>query len=275
MTPVSFELSGGARSTARLFEGSATLPPVLVLPAMSVNARAYDKLAAALAARGHTTLVAEMRGGESSNIRARRGVDYGYTDLVDDAVAHVAWLRTRHPVVHVLGHSLGGQVAVLGSARWAVPGAKLVLAASGTPYWRGHRGAARWKSLALTLLSNLLTRALGYFPGHWVSYGGLQGKRLVVEGTRCGRIGKYYAATEQGVTQAALPLLALHVLDDRIIPPGSMRELVGKLPHAQVTTAFIAAPAEPTALDPHFRWLKQPDKAADLMVQFLRRSDLT
>lgn len=183
MIPIPFDLPGGARSTARLFEGDAALQPVLVLPAMSVNARAYDKLAAALAARGNTTLVAEMRGGESSNIRARRGVDYGYADLVDDALAHVAWLRARHPVVHVLGHSLGGQIAVLGSARWVVPGAKLVLAASGTPYWRGHPGAARWKTLVLTLASNLLTRTLGYFPGHWIGYGGLQGKRLVVEGT--------------------------------------------------------------------------------------------
>jgi predicted alpha/beta hydrolase len=273
MTPVPFHLTGGARNTARLFEGNAALPPVLVLPAMSVNARAYDKLGAALAARGHTTLAAEMRGGESSNIRARRGVDYGYADLVNDAMAHIAWLRARHPVVHVLGHSLGGQIAVLGSARWVVPGAKLVLAASGTPYWRGQRGAASWKTLVLTLLSNLLARTLGYFPGHWVGYGGLQGQQLVVEGTYCGRTGNYHAVTEQGITQAALPLLALHVQGDRIIPPGSTRELLGKLPHAQVTTAFFAAPAEPAAQDTHFRWLRQPEMAADMVAEFLHCPD--
>jgi predicted alpha/beta hydrolase len=126
----------GTTSQARLIRGPSSVG-LLILPAMGVNARAYDRFAQSLADAGFTVLVAEHRGGENSSVRPGRGVDFGYAELLADVEVLVGQLRaiTSGPV-HLLGHSLGGHLAVLGLSRWFEPGSRLVLVASGTVHHR-------------------------------------------------------------------------------------------------------------------------------------------
>ena len=134
MTPLRITSADGVTSEARLFEGKGE-HGLLVLPAMGVNARAYDRLGEALSGKGVTVLVAEHRGGDTSSVRAKKGVDYGYAELLDDAALHVEELRRRtSKPVSVLGHSLGGQLGTVGVSRWWQPGGKLIVIGSGTVY---------------------------------------------------------------------------------------------------------------------------------------------
>jgi len=264
----------GARSEARLFRATQTGPGLLVLPAMGVNARAYDRLAENLAEAGVTTLVAELRGGDTSSVRARPGIDYGYSDLLDDMVQHVELLRghSRGPV-NILGHSLGGHLGTLGLARWYQPRAKLIVIASGTVHhtvWGGLRGLG---VLAGSQLAQVVARGLGFYPGHRLGFGGLQGKSLMIEWSNAARTGSF--ATHRGdslehqLDVLAPEVLAIHVQGDTMAPRVTTEALLRKVKHAKVEWVNVMPPAQPRKMNPHFRWLKDPTPAVREIVRFL------
>ena len=56
----------------------------LVLPALGVRASFYKHLGAAIAGEGHNALTLDWRGHGQSSIRPGRGLDYGYSDYIQD-----------------------------------------------------------------------------------------------------------------------------------------------------------------------------------------------
>ncbi len=268
MTPIAMELSGGARSEARLFEAPAPRAALLVVPAMGVDARKYDAFGEALAARGVTALVSELRGGESSTVKPRRGVDYGYEELLGDTVTHLKWLRENSGLpTHVLGHSLGGQISVAGVARWHEPGAKVIVVGSGTVHFRAYEGLEKWRVLAGTQFASVVSQVLGFFPGDRLGFGGVQGKRLIVDWAHASRTGTF--RFERELEKFSPRVLAIHVKGDTFAPRRSTERLVGKLVNAQVSWAEVEPPAEPKRQDPHFRWMRDPRAVAEAAADFL------
>jgi predicted alpha/beta hydrolase len=264
----------GPTSTARYFPAAKVRASLLLLPAMGVNARAYDAVGAALAGQGVATLVAEHRGGESSSVRPRRGVDFGYRELLADLDLQRRALLERVPglPVNVLGHSMGGHVAVLGVPRWQVPGARLVVVASGSVHFRAWRGAAGLGLLASAWVVAAVARTLGVFPGHRLGFGGLQGRSLMVEWARMVRTGEFRSEEgplEEGLDAPGLEVLAVCVEGDGWVPRGATERLVGKLPGARVRWEALDVPAEPARLRPHFRWARAPEALAAKVADFL------
>ena len=56
-------------------------PVVLCLPAMGVRASYYTAVAAELAARGHTAVLADLRGNGGSSVRPSRSTTFGYAEM--------------------------------------------------------------------------------------------------------------------------------------------------------------------------------------------------
>src|SRR5690606_2089967 len=56
---------------------------VVIVPGMGVPASYYEPLARALARRGLAVATSELRGIGTSSIRARRGTDFGWRELVE------------------------------------------------------------------------------------------------------------------------------------------------------------------------------------------------
>lgn len=274
MQVASIELAGGARSESRFFPAKAHAASLVVLPAMGVNARAYDRLGESLADAGVSALVAEHRGGDGSSVRPGRGVHFGYAELLDDAATHVRWLeaQTSGPV-HLLGHSLGGQLATVGVSRWHRPGAKVVLIASGTVHYPAWTGLERYGVLLSTQLAGAVARTLGYFPGHRLGFGGLQSRDLITDWARAARTGEFTsrgATLEVGLGDAQLDVLAFAVSGDTMAPRAATERLVQKLPRARVTWEAVEPPAQPRKMNAHFRWLKSPEAVASRVAAFLR-----
>jgi len=103
-----------------------TAPAVLLVHDFSRDRRDWDGLYGAFAARGMATLSIDLRAhGESTKkngvvlkISPRQMSDPA--GFPRDVEAACAWLRTKSPKVGVVGLSLGGNLAVLASARgWA------------------------------------------------------------------------------------------------------------------------------------------------------------
>jgi predicted alpha/beta hydrolase len=265
----------GATSSARYFDASGkAVAAVVVLPAMGVNARSYDAFAAALAERGVAVLVAEHRAGETSSVRPRRGVDFGYAELLSEWPALFAALRERTPHVPIslLGHSMGGQLAVAALNRWHTPGARLVLVASGTVHHRAWKGVEAFAVLSGTWLAARLATTLGYFPGHRLGFGGKQGRGLITDWARASRTGVFRAtdgSLEVGLEHAQPRVLAVHVTGDTYAPREATTHLLAKLPGARVHWTELPPPPTPHRLNPHFRWLRAPMPFAERVAQFL------
>ena len=127
--------AGGQLYRARLDAGGATValwrytapaggsgPPIVLLPELGFDHRAYDPLAVALQRRGREVFVLEWRGtGQSAApVRGAGGLDALF---LGDAPAALdaALVASGAPHAQLLGHGLGGAAAVLlaGSERGA------------------------------------------------------------------------------------------------------------------------------------------------------------
>lgn len=276
MKLVRLTLADGSTSAARLFAAAEGAPGLLVLPAMGVDAQKYDRFAEQLALEGVTTLIAEHRGGDSSSVRPRRGVDFGYAELLDDAELHVRELE-KHAAgpVSLLGHSLGGQLATVGVARWHRPGGKLIVIAGGTVHYAAYRERlASLGVLAGTQLAHAVAKTLGYFPGHRLGFGGLQSKTLIVDWAHAARTGEFKSSTrgalEVGLERHEPEVLAIHVKGDTMAPRSTTEGLIAKLPRARTQWLELDPPAQPRRLNPHFRWLKEPQPVARHVARFLK-----
>src|SRR5262245_61755193 len=126
----------GAESDATVFLDGSSAPRALVVctSAMGVAASYYEGLASELARRGLGVVTAESRGIGSSSVGVRRGIDFGYHELVEhDLAAVIASVRDLYPSARLvlLGHSLGGHVSAMHASLRPGAFAGLVFVAAG------------------------------------------------------------------------------------------------------------------------------------------------
>ncbi|MFG2698291.1 alpha/beta fold hydrolase [Kitasatospora sp. NPDC048407] len=250
---------------------------VLVLwPALGVPAGYYAPFCAELAARGVATVAVDLRGQGESGPPADRRSTHGYHALAArDFPAVTAAARARFgPDVplFLLGHSIGGQAAVLAAAREPKAVDGLVLVASGTVDFRGFTGIARLRVLASTQLLALIATLWGYWPGHRLGFGGRQPARLMRDWARLGRTGRFAPAGadldyEQALAAVSLPVLAVSLPGDHLAPASAVDRLVAKLPAAQVERRHHT-PANGESAD-HVRWARSGGGIAELITGWL------
>lgn len=245
----------------------AAAPVVLIAPALGTPAGVYRRLGECLAGLGAHAAVIEMRGIGNSPVRARRGLDWGYADLVDGEVVHaLALLRAEFPTapIHGLGHSLGGHAMLLHQARYPAQAlAGIALVACGTPYWRCFPWPRRWILRGLGTLVSASSRVCGYYPGDHLGFGGRQSAHLMREWIRFMRGGRLDVLAwpdgewRQRLRQLPLPIAALVVDDDHYAPASAVQHLL--------SLVGSSAPLERLAGEGsrgHFGWLRAPEPAA-------------
>ena len=251
------------------------------LPAMGMPARHYLPLAEALAVRGVAVVMHEWRGIGSSNRRAGRRCNWGYSELLeDDLPAALAAVRTRWPqaACWLGGHSLGGQLSSLYASLHPLECAGLLLVASGSPYWRRYRYG--WLLGAAFAAAPLLATLLGYLPGRRIGFGGNEARGVIVDWARSGRSGRYAAVGvqqdfEQRLASLQLPLLALRLADDWLGPAPSLDWLLGKMPLAHSTLDVITAQDLGGVPADHFGWMKTPAPIAERIADWIVTRDAT
>lgn len=268
---------GPARSTVHSFTAqSPGAPVVLMVPALGVPARHYLGLGAALAERGVHAMVMDLRGVGSNSVRARRGVDWGYLDLVDVELRQLfeqagrRWPSARR---HWLGHSLGGQLCLLHQARHPEQKAdSVVLAATGSPWVATFDPPMRWLVGLFARVVRFSTRQLGVFRGDWLRFGGAQGATLMTEWSgfclsgRLGRLGAEGWDADAALATLQRPLLGLSMTGDTYAPLRSTQRLA-----AMTAGTFELQRIEHVDghLPGHFRWLRHPAEPASRIAQHL------
>jgi predicted alpha/beta hydrolase len=266
---------GDDRLALRIYpdpDGNPTAPVVLVWPAMGVPAGYYRPFVAALRAAGLAVVVADLRGTGASTPRPSRASRYGYAELVDDVGAVLEALKSRLDgrTRLLLGHSLGGQAALLHVALTGgayVDG--LVLVAVGVPYWRLYPGLRRHLVLVGSQLIHGTARLLGWWPG-W-GFGGRQARRVIGDWAHTARTGRFPRLdgvdADSAVRDVRTPVLAVSVEGDPLTPAETLDHLCAKVPAAPLIRHHYGT-AEAGAPMNHFTWVRAAAPLAARIAAF-------
>lgn len=238
---------------------------LLWLPAMGVAARHYLPLAEALAARGVAVFLHEWRGNGSSTLRAGRGRDWGYRELLADIAASERAADAATPGVArvVGGHSLGGQLAACHLALRPRAAEALWLVASGSPWWRTFAGGARPAMRLAFALLPWLARRLGWLPGRRLRFAGNEARGVIEDWARTGLTGRYRATgvdadLEVGFDGFTGQVAVANCTRDWMCPPASAAFLAGKLHNARTRSRRFDDAALGVRAD-HFAWMRAPE----------------
>ncbi|TDD54000.1 alpha/beta hydrolase family protein [Saccharopolyspora elongata] len=259
------QVSAGAhRLTVRATKQDDPASPVVVLlPAMGVPARYYRPFVADLHAQGLAVVTFDVRGQGESKPSAARGVRFGYQSLIDDVDAVLDLVDAAFPQAprFLLGHSLGGQIALLHAACRPDRVQGVALVASGSVWFGSFPGMYKLRTLFGTQLVAAASALLGYWPGHRFGFGGRQATDLMQDWARQARTGRYRLNGSTTEYEAALrevrqPLLTVSVAGDRLAPKSSVDHLAAKAGRAPRTDKHYTRAASGAENLGHFNWVR-------------------
>ncbi|WP_445283525.1 alpha/beta hydrolase family protein [Streptomyces sp. DSM 118148] len=239
-------------------------PVAVVLPAMGAAARFYLPVVRALHEEGLTVVTADHRGHGESTPAVSRGTRFGYREMVEeDLPAVLAAVRAEFPAAPLVlvGHSLGGQLALLYAATHPQDVDALVLVAAGSVWYRGFGAARALRNLLASQLFAALATVIGYWPGKRFGFGGTEAGGVMRDWARQGRTGDYRPEGssvdyEKALRELTLPLLAIGVDNDVLAPAGSREHLLSKVPRCGVDRWHYTTEAAGGKHIDHFRWVR-------------------
>ncbi|MFC4126127.1 alpha/beta hydrolase family protein [Nocardia rhizosphaerae] len=252
----------------------APRPVLVIAPGLAVPGEFYEYFGDKLAQRGFDVAIGELRGNGDSTHRPDAESAYGYHELASvDFPAILQVVRDRFPgsTPYLLGHSMGGQLAVMYAARARGRIAGLILIASGTPYFRGYRGVLAPGMLVGTAAVAVASNLAGFWPGDMLGRRafGRQSKVLMSDWARLARTGRFVPVGadidyEERIARLKFPVLSITVAADELAPQSSADHLLSKLPAAEVTRWFQPEPLG------HNGWITNPDTTVEVIERWLR-----
>ncbi|MFU8832118.1 MAG: alpha/beta fold hydrolase [Wenzhouxiangella sp.] len=245
------------------------------MPGMGLSARQYIPFSQALATRGIETFIHDWRGLGSSSLRASRGNDWGYPELLE--LDLIAALEAIEPVanrkIDLAGHSLGSQFACMLAAIRPDQARTITIIAGGAPYWRAFPLKLRLGLTPAYFLMPAIAATVGHYPGRRLGFAGREARSVMSDWARTGRTGRYAAPgieqdLEQAMAKLQLPVLGIRMTDDWFVPPASLHCLTNKLSACQIEELTIERSDPKTPAD-HYRWMREPDGVADKVGDFV------
>lgn len=231
-------------------------------PAMGVEASYYAPFADALSRQGIVLGVCDLRGHGTSSLRPRRGLDFGYREIVElDLPRAVAAFRERIPDVplYLGGHSLGGQLVMLHVAATRPDIAGMALVACAIPYYRNWQGRSRALVRFTAALFPAIGFLLGYVPGDRLGFGGTEARTLMRDWGHNAKTARYEPIGsevdyEAALAQLEVELVTVNIDGDELAPPNAVDFTFAKLPHARGVR--VQAKLSESRAGAHVRWAR-------------------
>jgi predicted alpha/beta hydrolase len=249
---------------------------VAMLPALGVNTGYYRVLGRELAGLGYAVATIPMRG-EGRSMNEVRRHNHGYREVLDVDLASVVPKlqgRAQGRPFYLVGHSLGGQFALLYASRRPSGISGVALIAGGSNYYATAPEGKRLGRHVAVWAVRAIDRALGFFPGDKLGFGDRQPKNMMLDWTHEALRGTYAILGDQrnpddDLAALAMPVLFVSLAGDRLVPASSAQFLGAKLRAA--STRFVELdPSQFEARVDHFRWARCPRPVVSAIEPWLR-----
>ena len=257
----------------------ADAPLVLVFPALGVRASYYKDLIQTIASQGMHASVVDWRGNGASSIRPSRKIDFGYANLIQDMKEIIDTLSSQFPNSKkiLLGHSMGGQLGCLVSAKYPKLLDGVVLTACCSVYYKGWKGFAGTRIYYFTHLINLISGTLGYYPGNKLGFGGREARTLMKDWGINGRTGNYILANddfnyESALSKTQIPVLAINIKGDPLAPVAATKNLCNKFSDTSpIQYEVVSKEDTDNKSINHFTWAKQSKYIIGLIKNWMSK----
>lgn len=236
-----------------------TAPVVLIAPAMAIGSGYYRPLVEEFESRGWEARALPRRGFESDGLRASRSRDWSYADEIDDIEEAVAKARAEEPdrPVLLLGHSLGGQLAV-GHELNKSPADGLITVGAALPHHRQYPWLGADLVVMATVIVPVLTTAFGYLPKP--AFGAPGARTMMREWARMALTGRtpYPAAG-----RISTPSLVVSLDGDKMAPVSAIEAYTDRLFDADAVTRWHYADVAPGNSNDHIQWARSSGQVVD------------
>lgn len=232
---------------------------------MGIGSRYYRPVVAAFEAEGWQARALPRRGFELDSAPASRTHDWSYLDEVDDLSAAIAQARLDEPgrPILVLGHSLGGQLAV-GHAVSHDDVDAVITVASPLPHYRLFGRAGLPIAFFAATLVPLLSRIFGHVPKP--AFGAPGARTMMGDWATMVLTGRPPFEVPRRV---AVPSLVLSLEGDTMAPSGPIDALAQRFfePDALTRWHLGVAEAAGTSTD-HVGWVRTPEAVVHRVVRW-------
>ncbi|MEB3370978.1 alpha/beta hydrolase family protein [Saccharopolyspora mangrovi] len=247
-------------------------PVVLVLPAMAMKAKFYYPLVKALHDEGLSVATADLRAQGESTPSLEDSRNFGYREIVETdlpAITEAVAKRFPEAPLHVFGHSLGGQTALLHACADPTRIAGLCLFATGSVYWRAFPPERRLSVLAGGRYIGSVSKLRGRWPGGLFVPTPVAG-RVMTDWCYQNLTGRYrLSGSERNyaplLRELTMPVMAISLDDDELGPKSNVDYLCTRIPRAKLTRRHWDAESGVVENLDHFGWIKDsPAVAAEV-----------
>lgn len=255
---------------------------ILCVPALGVRAAKYDRLLDAIASQGYSAGSFDLRGIGASEIRASRGVNYGYHEQIEYELpaAIDAFLETTNCKSLILfGHSIGGHISVLGQCHNIQQLKGIVVCASATVYHRNWPFPISLIALFITQMTPVISFLFGYYPGNYLGFGSKEAKRTMSDFAHTGKSGEFKLGMSDRdfLTELKLkeiPVLAINFENDWYATRKGTDHLLSFLPNAKVERKSFNKFQLNLKSASHFTWMKRPNVITATIIRWLQKHSL-
>ncbi len=228
-TPIRISATDGYALGARRFGDQSAGPYVVIAGATAVKQAYYARFAAWLSLQGCTVLTFDYRGiGESRPQRLRgfeaRLRDWGERDL--EGVLRFALEDKGSRPLHVIGHSVGGQLLGLAASNGSID--RIVTVSSQSGYWGHWSGLSKLHKAAVWYgLLPALGNTFGFIPGKFGIAEDLP-KGVALEWAKWCRHPDYllgHGIGREGFARVTAPMRSISISDDDYAPKAAVDAL--------------------------------------------------
>jgi len=253
---------------------------VLFLPALGVPIGYYKPLFEKAAARGIRTFGLEMRGRPRTSTTDMRKHDWGYATIIEQDIP-AAFAQSPLGELDrftVVGHSLGGLLALTATGAGVLKPDRIMTAASGAAHFTSRDGLVpRLQRRLVTPWAMAITQLWGYFPGHRLGFGDRQPKTMIRDWHREARTNRFIfanAATdyEEALHHIEVPVLQLSFAGDTLVSSRAVDMLAHRVGPVAPERLHLSTDANAGRPWDHVRWPRQnSDAVLDVMQSWARK----
>lgn len=241
---------------------------IVFLNALGVSLIKYQKVIKGFNDMGYTVVSADYPCTGENKPKVKRGIDYGYDDLVNefvDKLVGYAKKQTPYNKIILFGHSMGGQLATIYATQHDLP---MVGVACGSIYYKNWRGLQQLNILKAVTAFKVLTKVYGYLPGYKMGFGIREPKTQMDNWCRIALTDRFDFITKKMDRNKGQGLF-INIKGDEFAPLKATNKLAERLSNSEVIRIKLDKDLKGNQ---HGIWIKRPEAVINVIHNHLTTS---